>query len=221
MAGLTLPSMIDGPQTRIESFLSFPVSLDSSLHEAIFQSLIDGVLVCDETGCCLEANKVACRIFCRTREELLGYRVGDLLEEHDGTKATWDRVIHGASLRAEVTVSLPEGRRRPLELTAVGNIRREQHMVVIREVNDRRSLEDPVHDAQKLEAAGRLAGEIAHDFNNLLMVITSYAEFIQDSLGEFDPLRKNTKEILKASSRAIQLTRQLLDFSLKERTERL
>jgi len=70
--------------------------------------------------------------------------------------------------------------------------------------------------AQKMEAVGRLAGGIAHDFNNLLMVIQSYTEMLQDDLSAYDPLRKNTREIMKAAERAASLTGQMLAFSRKQ-----
>jgi two-component system cell cycle sensor histidine kinase/response regulator CckA len=61
-----------------------------------------------------------------------------------------------------------------------------------------------------------LAGGIAHDFNNLLMVISAYSELLLDALEENSPLRRNAEEILTASRRAAELTRQLLAFSRKQ-----
>jgi two-component system cell cycle sensor histidine kinase/response regulator CckA len=78
------------------------------------------------------------------------------------------------------------------------------------------ALEEQLRQAQKMEAVGRLAGGIAHDFNNILMVIQSYTEMLQDRLPTDDPLRKNTREIMRAAGRAASLTGQMLAFSRKQ-----
>jgi two-component system cell cycle sensor histidine kinase/response regulator CckA len=57
---------------------------------------------------------------------------------------------------------------------------------------------------------------VAHDFNNLLLVISAYADLMLDSLAEENPLRRNVVEIMAASRRAADLTRQLLAFGRKQ-----
>ncbi|MDO9124673.1 MAG: ATP-binding protein, partial [Deltaproteobacteria bacterium] len=79
-----------------------------------------------------------------------------------------------------------------------------------------KSLEEQLRQSQKMEAIGGLAGGIAHDFNNLLTVIKGYAELSCLGLDTGDPLRGNIEEILKASERATNLTRQLLAFSRRQ-----
>ena len=85
-----------------------------------------------------------------------------------------------------------------------------------RDISERRRLEAALFQAQKMDAIGQLAGGVAHDFNNLLMVISSYAELMQDSIGPEHRLRRNLQEILSASRRAADLTRQLLALGRKQ-----
>ncbi|MGE5360104.1 MAG: PAS domain S-box protein [Bacteroidales bacterium] len=86
--------------------------------------------------------------------------------------------------------------------------------MIVEDVSERRALEDQLHQAQKMEAVGRLAGGIAHDFNNLLTAILGYsallAEQVDDSLGPV------VMQIANAADRAAALTRQLLAFSRKQ-----
>src|SRR5262249_40050910 len=74
-------------------------------------------------------------------------------------------------------------------------------------------LEEQLRQSQKMEAVGRLAGGIAHDFNNMLGAITGYADLLLHRLGPDEMAHSCLQEILKASERATNLTRQLLAFS--------
>ena len=74
-------------------------------------------------------------------------------------------------------------------------------------------LETQLAQAQKMEAVGQLAGGVAHDFNNLLSAITSYSQLAKMKLPPEDQVSGYMEEILKASERAANLTRQLLAFS--------
>jgi len=67
-----------------------------------------------------------------------------------------------------------------------------------------------------MDAISTLAGGVAHDFNNMLLVISSYAELGLASLPKEHPLGRHLQEILSASRRASELTRQLLAFGRKQ-----
>jgi len=79
-----------------------------------------------------------------------------------------------------------------------------------------RKRDDELRQAQKLEAIGRLAGGIAHDFNNLLTAIRGYGELLLAQLEPGDSRRDDAGEIVAASVRAANLTRQLLTFSRRQ-----
>ncbi|MGD0821643.1 MAG: PAS domain S-box protein [Desulfomonilia bacterium] len=84
---------------------------------------------------------------------------------------------------------------------------------------ERKKLEAQLMQAQKMEALGTLAGGIAHDFNNILSAIIAYAEGGKHIVPETDKVRKNIDEILKVSSRARDLVKQILAFSRRTKHE--
>ena len=71
-----------------------------------------------------------------------------------------------------------------------------------------------LHEAQKLESIGRLAGGVAHDFNNLLAVIVGNAEVI-GARGLGPDQEDSLREIVEASQRGAMLVKQLLSFARK------
>ena len=77
-------------------------------------------------------------------------------------------------------------------------------------------LAEQYRHAQKMEAVGRLAGGVAHDFNNMLTVIFNSAQFLRDDLPEGTEERQTLEEIIAASKRSAELTRQLLALSRKQ-----
>ena len=77
-------------------------------------------------------------------------------------------------------------------------------------------LETQLHESQKMEAIGRLAGGVAHDFNNLLSAILGYADLALLDASETGAVREEVEEIRKAAERAAQLTRQLLAFGRRQ-----
>ena len=81
------------------------------------------------------------------------------------------------------------------------------------DVTERRRLEDHLHQSQKMQAVGRLAGGLAHDFNNLLTVIRGFTDLSLKTPDLPEALQANLGQIGKAVARAAALTRQLLAFS--------
>jgi PAS domain S-box-containing protein len=83
------------------------------------------------------------------------------------------------------------------------------------DVTETYKLREQLLQSQKMDAIGQLAGGVAHDFNNLLMIITGYCEMLANSLKE-ERQQHQMEQVLKASRRAADLTRQLLAFSRKQ-----
>jgi PAS domain S-box-containing protein len=88
----------------------------------------------------------------------------------------------------------------------------------------RRHFDSQLHQSQRLESLGQLAGGVAHDFNNLLGIIVSYVAFVGEEVtraAAIDPaqwgdVQRDVEQIQGAAERATALTHQLLTFGRRD-----
>ncbi|MCF6246666.1 MAG: PAS domain S-box protein [Desulfobacula sp.] len=189
------------------------------------RSIGDGVITTDISGNVILLNKVA--------EELTGWghqeAVGHPLEEvfHIISELTGEQCENPVTkvIGSGQTVGLAnhtvlvakDGRKLSIADSGAPILDTESNIIgvvlVFRDVTEQIKNEKEMHKIKKLESIGVLAGGIAHDFNNILAAILGNI-----NLALFDTtLNDRTKELLesaeKASTRAKDLTQQLLTFA--------
>jgi PAS domain S-box-containing protein len=132
----------------------------------------------------------------------------------DSSKAPLEEVREKGIYRGMIRAIRKDGRRIELDLamTLVRDYHTRMASVVCtgRDITDESELQAELRDATRMDAIGTVASGVAHDFNNLLMVISAYAQLGLQALYCDHPLRRNLQEILSASQKAADLTRQLL-----------
>jgi PAS domain S-box-containing protein len=159
-------------------------------------------------------------------EELIGQRVADFVhtEDRDGLVAATCQLKFRpvAQLTQTYRHRHKDGHWIWLESRRQAIRDAEGHPVefvsVMRDITERRRLEERLRQSQKMEAVGQLTGGIAHDFNNLLTVILGNAEILADDSTdpEFQALARIIEE---AASRGADLTQKLLAFGRRQSLE--
>jgi PAS domain S-box-containing protein len=194
---------------------------------AILEAAHDAILTIDSQLNLREFNPAAERMFGYARLEILGKKADILVPADDRAEflaLMTEYVETGrgplAGRQLEFSACRADGAEFPVELTAA-RLRGERSVelaVFIRDITERRALEEQLRQSQKLEAIGRLAGGVAHDFNNILMSIMGAADLLLFGLPKGDPARDEAVEIKQSVVRGAGLTRQLLAFSRRQAT---
>lgn len=147
--------------------------------------------------------------------------------EPEDLPAMQDSVIASAASLSQWThewrITTPSGTRK--HVSAMGTPKRlEDGSVVwnsliidvtdrVRREEERRTLEEQLQQAAKMESIGRLAGGVAHDFNNMLTVILGTLEEARHGLTRGENIEALLQTIKDAVIRSTDLTRKLLTFS--------
>src|SRR5712691_1392361 len=219
--------------------------------EAKFRGLLEAApdaMVCvDASGRIEVVNAQAERLFGYARDELIGQPVEILVPDqvrpvHPGHRAGYvadptprpmgadmrlaGRRRDGTTFPAEISLSAIDTDEGVLITAAVRDVTERLESQAERErlltQAERDKMERQLHQSQRLESLGQLAGGVAHDFNNLLGVIISYAAFAGKQVarqapdGRWKSISDDIEQVQLAAERAAGLTHQLLAFARQE-----
>lgn len=181
----------------------------------------NGIIVADAMRLITTFNPAAEKIFGRRTTNALGHPLHALFAGPDSALFQEHLVqnIHEREANfVELRIITPDRGAVPIDVAVTETFVSTQAMLVVmvRDLSERKRLEDQIRQSQKMEAIGRLAGGIAHDFNNLIQAILGYSKLLHERMQETDPNREAVQQIQKSVDHASSLTSQLLAFSRKQ-----
>lgn len=190
-------------------------------YRRIFEGAPDAIVIADhQTGEIVQANPQAERLLLAEKGELNGVSLYQILSYDVLAQINAQRIedVNPLCRGMETTLTDFEGQNIPIEVSIQELFFGERRFlqVIIRDLREKRQLEQQLLQSQKMEAIGNLAGGIAHDFNNLLTVIRGYCELIIIKARKQSSPVTQIQEIDKAAERAQVLTQKLLAFSRKQ-----
>jgi PAS domain S-box-containing protein len=182
-------------------------------YRSLMEQSSDAIFVADESGRLIDVNEHACEILGYTRAELVGKHAMDLMSIRDVAQLP----LHMEALQAGETILAERPLRKKDGTFIVGDLSAKmledgRLLASIRDVTERKKLEEELREAHKLEAVGRFAGGIAVDFAELLAVVERHAEQLVLRL----PGDKDAVEILGAALSGTSLASQLLAIGSKQ-----
>ncbi len=201
----------------------------SSVLQGTFNSMAEAVLVIDTRGIVVLANAAA--------QTVLTYRPGMNIEQLRKTAVVYrgdgttpmppDELPSSCALRGEhfdgkEMISHRHGSGEIVHLVVSGAPLHDASgaisgaAVVYHDITAARDTERLLHQAQKLDAIGKLTGGVAHDFNNMLTVITGTTETLVAELARQPELQSVARLIDDAAERCAELIKHLLAFARKQ-----
>jgi len=191
-------------------------------YRRLFESARDGILILDAgTGVIVDVNPYLVELLGLGREYLLDKKLWEIgaFKDVAASEAAFGELQRKGYIRYEdLPLEARDGRR--IEVEFASNVYLVDSTKVIqcniRNITERKSLEEQLHQAQKMESVGQLAGGAAHDFNNILQAMAGYSSMLLDRLPEHDETHEFAEEIAQGVERAAALTRQLLASSRRQ-----
>jgi PAS domain S-box-containing protein len=186
---------------------------------------VEGIWIVDTTSKTSFVNQRMADILGYTREEMLGRSCFDFVDPEELERAR--REFQEFELRNIFTTEPHEYRFRHkdgsiLWLDITGTPMTDDSgaltgiLKMCTDVTERKTNEQRLRQAQRLESLGLLAGGVAHDFNNLLTAIIGNASLALETIEPGSRSRGMLQALITASERAAQLTRQMLTYAGKD-----
>lgn len=191
---------------------------EESFH-ALADNANDGILVSDQDGFHVYANRRMSEITGHAVEDLVGLHFRDILPPDEVSKVAerFKKRVEGESAPRQYETALrrKDGSLVPVEITSSRTTWRGKFgvIVIVRDVSQRRQMEEDMVRIGKLESLGVLVGGIAHDFNNILTAVLGNISMIQARAEPDSPTQERLAMAEKAALRARDLVRQLITFS--------
>ena len=188
-------------------------------YRDLFENANDAIFIVDSDLRYRDVNKKAVELIGYSKEELRDMRILDLIppEQAPRSAVEFEKLRNRGSYEKFIgKVRTKDGRWLDVEVSSSAIVvdgRVAGSRDILRDITDRKRMEEELLRAQKLESIGLLAGGIAHDFNNLLTAILGNITLARQDAPPGENLHGRLNEAEKAACRAQDLTQQLLTFS--------
>ena len=201
-------------------------ALEGAAHyKAILETTVEAIITIDSQGIVQTFNSAAEKIFGYRAEEVLGNNVKMLMpapyrSEHDGYLGRYLKTgvpkIIGTG--RQVTGLRKDGTEFPMDLAVSEVPLKDKRLFtgIVRDVTERKRLEEQLVQSAKLAAVGKLVSGIAHEVNNPVSIIKMHIASVMQNTESHklsEDLIKTLRVIQRQNNKVSQIMAGLLAFS--------
>lgn len=181
-----------------------PVARDTLVEE-----MSDGVLVLDAQDRIVDLNPAAEQLLQMASPSPIGLAAQTVLAAHPDILAT---LCSAVETRTEVAIDGATPRHLDVRVSALGDHGTETsgRLIVLRDITERKRLEEQLQRAGRLETAGQIAAQVSHDFNNLLVPMTAYPDLIKMQLPEDHPAVQFCDAMLESAQQMSHINEEMM-----------
>ena len=192
----------------------------------IFNGVYDAIFIHELTGTIIDVNEKGLRLFGVTKDQALALSMKDDLSSKDNALADlphyWKQAVLGENQFFEWKA------RRPSDdftfdveifLRRITLRGREAILAAVRDVTERKRMQDQLFRAQRIESISTVVGSIAHEFNNTLNNVLGFSNLIRKYIEDHTKVAKYSAAIEQSVMRSADLGNRLLAFAHESKKE--
>ena len=199
--------------------------------ENLFQTSTDAIMVTDAGGYITMVNGAMEGMVGYGREELLGMHTGRFTPRDEGVKSQalniMERLFNEGKVYGQESLWLKKDGQQIFVEFNLSLLKDKDGTIVggvnfIRDVTEKKKMEQQLLQSEKLKSLGELAGGVAHDFNNILAAILGRVQLLRKQLappmgktekrGSAIDLEKGLEIIERASLDGAETVRRIQEF---------
>jgi PAS domain S-box-containing protein len=128
---------------------------DSASHTAdhtlasVFQHVLDGILIVDDDGICLDSNPAACNILGVSRETLLGQSISRFYADSEEFQRNWRSFHESGNQRGRTQLRRGDGQIVFVDYAVAANYMPGRHLVVLCDTTEKKAVEASLRESQE------------------------------------------------------------------------